>query len=1739
MDTVVQINGSGFGAAQGSSTLTFYANSAATPITWSDTLITAKVPSTAISGVVGVTVGGVTSSSTIDFNVPPPQITNVSPNRGTAGAQITVTGSGFHSTQGGGALYYSNSQQFSIVSWSPTQIVANVQSFGSTGGLRVYQNGGFSNSDVMFTFGSPFITGVSPASGPVGTQVQINGSGFGATQGSSSVGFRSIAASIISWSDTQIIATVPTGAGSGTLTVSVASVTSNTNINFTVPTPKITSLSPTSGVIGTTVTINGSGFQSAEGIGSVAFSDGHAAPILSWSDTQIVVQVPSTAISGAVRVQVNNSDQSNQNFAFTLPNPFVTGLVPSRGPAGTQVQVNGTGFGATQGSSTLAFGTVSATVVSWSDTQIIASVPNGVGNSNPVKVTEGGILSNTNVNFFVPAPTITSVSPTIGGGGNPVTITGTGFQSAQGQNSYVTFSNFGAAGIRSWSDTQIVAVVPPSATTTSIDVFANGGISNYVTYTVPANAISTVSPNTGPVGTQVTISGVAFGATQGTSALTFNGQPAASIVSWSATQIVATVPVTATSGPVIVRVNNANSDANHEFAVPPPQVFGLSPQGGIVGTTVTINGSGFQASQRDSTITFNGVTAVPSSWTDTQIVATVPAGATTGEIVVHVNSTYSVSGRLFEVPNLAVASLTPPEVPVGGTITITGSGFGPSSWISPDGRSVVYIASILLNGVSLGAASWSDTSITASLPGNVTSGSLTVTRYNATSNGIPITIIGAPVITALTPSTGPVNGSVVISGSNFGSAQYQSTVQFNGNLATVTSWSDSQITAVVPPGTETGPAWVTIAGVNAPSQNFTINTSAQITDSLGRSSSYTSVMLGGSWLGSDSQGSGCSSCTVRGTIHNDFDPVGNLLATTDELLHKTDFTYDANGNVASQTAHLDTNTPVATSYTYNSFGEPLTVTDPLGNVTTNTYDANGNLLTVTSPKPDAPTAASVTQFAYDAKGQLTQITDPLSHITTLAYYPTGLIHTITDAQSNVTSYEYDLRGNRTAVVDAQQNRTTFAYDLGNRLTGITYPDTTSVSFAYDGRGRRTSMTDQNGKVTSYAYDDADRLTSVTDAAQHVTTYAYDLENNLLSITDAAQHTTSFVYDAFGRVTQTAFPSSLNENYVYDAVGNLTSKVDRKNQTILYVYDALNRLTHKGYPDATGVDYVYDLAGKIKQVTDTTGTYGFAYDNMGRLIGTTTQYAFLPGTPAPTFSNSYAYDAASNRTSFTAPDGSTNTYAYDTLNRLGALTDSGAGQFTIGYDALGRRTQLARPNGITTSYAYDSVSHLQSILHKLGVNTLDGATYGYDLAGNRTSKVNQLNSVVLNFGYDNLYQLTGVTQAATSTEAYTFDPVGNRLSSLSVSSYSYNGSNQVTAGGSSSSYTYDNNGNTLTKNDGTGTTTFTWDFENRLTSVHPSGQTTVTFKYDPFGKRIQKGGSAYVYDGSNLIEEVDAGGNLAAHYVFGSGVDEPLAAYRGTTWEFYQADGTGSITSLSTPSGTISDSFVYDSFGNVASSTGVFAQPFRYTGREWDAETGLYYYRARYYDSISGRFLSEDPLQFNAGNNFYEYSYNSPASFSDPSGLQPAPAYVPPPPASGLTLIQGGGGATGGASAGVVAATVGLVVLDAALLGYDVYQGYKLGAAYGWWKPFLDSGNMQQLKDPARAKCQTGCPPCVPPVGSLRHRVDQVPPSRPHKPWPSTHWHVEQMHQQPAPACTCRWIEIANGQGPVPPGVPHQ
>ncbi len=293
-----------------------------------------------------------------------------------------------------------------------------------------------------------------------------------------------------------------------------------------------------------------------------------------------------------------------------------------------------------------------------------------------------------------------------------------------------------------------------------------------------------------------------------------------------------------------------------------------------------------------------------------------------------------------------------------------------------------------------------------------------------------------------------------------------------------------------------------------------------------------------------------------------------------------------------------------------------------------------------------------------------------------------------------------------------------------------------------------------------------------------------------------------------------------------------------------------------------------------------------------------------------------------------------------------------------------------------------------------MNTLDGASYTYDYVGNRTSKTNYLNGITSNYGYDLIYELQQVTQGGSTTESYTYDPLGNRLSSLGVPSYSYNSSNELTQN-SNGSFTYDANGSTLTDVQGR---SYTWDFENRLTQVVNPSVGTTTFKYDPFGRRIQKSGplgtTNFVYDENNLLEEVGNAGSVLARYTQGPGIDQPLAELRSGITSYYQQDALTSVTSLSDSAGALANTYTYDSYGKLNASTGTVVNPFQYTGREFDQETTIYFYRARYYDPSVGRFASEDSIGFAGGNNFYRYVLNRPNDFADPAGLAPNCSMTP-------------------------------------------------------------------------------------------------------------------------------------------------
>lgn len=227
------------------------------------------------------------------------------------------------------------------------------------------------------------------------------------------------------------------------------------------------------------------------------------------------------------------------------------------------------------------------------------------------------------------------------------------------------------------------------------------------------------------------------------------------------------------------------------------------------------------------------------------------------------------------------------------------------------------------------------------------------------------------------------------------------------------------------------------------------------------------------------------------------------------------------------------------------------------------------------------------------------------------------------------------------------------------------------------------------------------------------------------------------------------------------------------------------------------------------------------------------------------------------------------------------------------------------------------------------------------------------------------------------------------------------------------YVYDSNGNLTSKTDSTGTTNYTWDFENRLTQVTlPGSGGTVAFKYDPFGRRVEKISptttSIFVYDGANLIETVDSAGGIVARYSQTQNVDEPLAESRSGTTSYYEQDGLGSVTSLSNAVGALAQTYTFDSFGNQTASSGSLTNFFRYTAREFDTETNLYFYRARYYDPNAGRFISEDSKGFAGdGPDLYEYTLNNPVGWIDPMGtnvicpwfLPWCPTELPPDPPS--------------------------------------------------------------------------------------------------------------------------------------------
>ena len=388
-----------------------------------------------------------------------------------------------------------------------------------------------------------------------------------------------------------------------------------------------------------------------------------------------------------------------------------------------------------------------------------------------------------------------------------------------------------------------------------------------------------------------------------------------------------------------------------------------------------------------------------------------------------------------------------------------------------------------------------------------------------------------------------------------------------------------------------------------------------------------------------------------------------------------------------------------------------------------------------------------------------------------------------------------------------------------------------------------------------------------------------------------------------------------------------------------------------------------------------------------------------------------YDYEGNRFMLSDSQGGSVWYAWNNqrLQSMVMYTENNkSAQVGFGYDSVGRLASLTRTtNGdfatpVTTSFTLDLLDRVTSITHSKGMgedaSTLSQFTYGYDVGGRVTNYTGPEGS--LSFALDANGQLLSVT--GSRTDNYAFDATGNRSSSTT-------GTANLLLNDGKYSYTYDLEGNQKTKtriSDGQ-LTEFFWDYRNQLTKALVKDANGVLLKelrftYDVEGRRVGSWVDAdgagpedpdqvwTVFDGVNPYMDFDGEGLLKTRYLYGPGIDELFARIgTGEDHEWYLVDRFGAGSQIVDGAGTILDDIVYDSFGGILSETNpAQGDRFKFTGREFSPELGIYYYRARWYDPGSGRFISQDPIGFSAGDvNLYRYVGNAPGDATDPEGLE--------------------------------------------------------------------------------------------------------------------------------------------------------
>ncbi len=530
-----------------------------------------------------------------------------------------------------------------------------------------------------------------------------------------------------------------------------------------------------------------------------------------------------------------------------------------------------------------------------------------------------------------------------------------------------------------------------------------------------------------------------------------------------------------------------------------------------------------------------------------------------------------------------------------------------------------------------------------------------------------------------------------------------------------------------------------------------------------------------------------------------------------------------------------------------------------------------------------------------------------------------------------------------------------------------------------------------------------KVWTTVDSMNHSQVYTYNSRGQNTSVRDAANNTSSATYDLLGNITRLAGPLGGAVNYTYDNMGRLESESTASGGTKRYTYNQLNirkKVTNarnqvremfydnmgriSGYTSPEGaVSYTYDDNGNVLTVTDNHGTITRTYDALNRVSSCTDTYGKVIR---------YEYDAVGNLSKLIYPDNSAVTYGYDANNNLTSVTDWQGRVTTYTYDVNNRVVGVVKPDGSVTTTVYDNKQRVTSTVERtVSGAVITGFEYTYDSLSRIVDEKCLAENKKMCYTYDSLNRVTKrqvfnlSDNSLVSEESYSYDAAGN-ITAAPNSSFAYDTNNRLIAF-NGNTVSYDLDGNMLNN----GEQSFIYDSANRLIS-----SSCHTYTYNAEDVRIRNlcpdSNTTYTYNTncelSQLLEKTTNG--TITKYVYGHGLigEEECC----DTFKTYHFDFRGSTVAITDEDGDITDTFKYDTYGNVTEHIGEGVVIFGYNGRDGviTDDNGLIYMRARYYSPEMRRFINADILHGEISDstslNRYSFVNGNPVSFVDPFGL---------------------------------------------------------------------------------------------------------------------------------------------------------